>query len=136
MSQQRLAQIANAMAQRVGLQDNSEARPLLYTPEDRLVRIHIRVIDGDAWLTQKQLAELYKVGVPTISEHIANIYRQGMLSPTKTSRQLRVRQAEGRRSVSRDIVHYALPLVLEVGKRARSPRADHFRQWAAGLRLS
>lgn len=133
MSRHRLTQIANAMAQRVGPQADGEARPLLYTTEDRLARICIRVIDGDAWLTQKQLAKLYKVGVPTISEHIANIYRQGTLSPFKTSRQLRVQQTEGRRPVSRDIVHYSLPLVLEVGRRARSSRVDHFRRWADGL---
>ena len=39
-------------------------------------------------------------------------------------------QQEGGRQVSRNRLHYSLPVILAVGYRVRSPRGTQFRQWA------
>jgi hypothetical protein len=103
---------------------------LLYQTEDGLARVHIRLFEGTVWLTQKQLAELYQTGVPSISEHLTNIYREGELDPEATIRKFRTVRKEGNRSISRVIEHYSLPVVLAVGYRVRSQRGTQFRQWA------
>jgi hypothetical protein len=103
---------------------------LLYQTEDGLARVHIRLFEGTVWLTQKQLAELYQTGVPSISEHLTNIYRDAELDPEATIRKFRTVRTEGKRSISRVIEHYSLPVVLAVGYRVRSARGTQFRQWA------
>ena len=107
---------------------------LLYQTEDGLARVHIRMFEGNVWLTQKQLSELYQTGVPSISEHLTNIFREGELDPGATIRKFRTLRTEGNRSISRIIDHYSLPVVLAVGYRVRSARGTQFRQWAT-LRL-
>lgn len=103
---------------------------LLYQTEDGLSRVQIRMFEGNVWLTQKQLAELYQTGVPSISEHLTNIFREGELDPGATIRKFRILRTEGNRSISRVIEHYSLPVVLAVGYRVRSARGTQFRQWA------
>ena len=103
---------------------------LLYQTEDGLSRVQIRMFEGMVWLTQKQLAELYQTGVPSISEHLTNIFREGELDPEATIRKFRTLRKEGNRSISRVIEHYSLQVVLAVGYRVRSARGTQFRQWA------
>jgi hypothetical protein len=103
---------------------------LLYQTEDGLARVHIRLFEGTVWLTQKQLSELYQTGVPSISEHLTNIFREGELDPEATIRKFRTVRTEGNRTISRVIEHYSLPVVLAVGYRVRSARGTQFRQWA------
>lgn len=50
---------------------------LLYQAPDGTARIHLRVSDGTVWLTQRQLAELYQVSVPTINGHLRTLYQDG-----------------------------------------------------------
>jgi len=103
---------------------------ILYQTEDGLTRVQVRLHEGTVWLTQKQLAELYQVGVPSISEHLRNIFRDGELAPEATVRKFRTVRSEGNRSISRMVDFYALPVVLAVGYRVRSLRGTQFRKWA------
>ena len=61
-----------------------EHEVILFKTEDN--KIMLEVIQGEesVWLNQKQLAELYQVGVNTISYHIAEIYVDEELSPKAT----------------------------------------------------
>jgi len=81
-------------------------------------------------LSQKLLAELYGVSVPTINEHIANIYDEEELLSEATIRKFRIVQTEGSRQVGRLIDHYNLEMIIAVGFRVRSKRGAQFRQWA------
>lgn len=103
---------------------------LFYQTEDGKNRIQLRLHDGNVWLTQKQLADLYQVSVKTVNEHLVNIYDDGELSPEATIRKFRIVQTEGVREVSRLVDHYRLEAVLSVGYRVRSSRGVQFRRWA------
>ncbi|MBN2063284.1 MAG: hypothetical protein JW745_00665 [Sedimentisphaerales bacterium] len=48
--------------------------------------IQVRLEGESVWLSQKLLAELYGIAVPTINEHITNIYEENELSPEATIR--------------------------------------------------
>ena len=108
----------------------SDSRILIYQPEDGETRIDVRLEDETVWLTQKQLAELYGVSVPTINEHIQNIYKDRELESSATIRDFRMVRLEGRREVTRDVSHYNLDMILAVGYRVRSHRGVQFRRWA------
>ena len=108
---------------------------VMYQTDDGIARVQVRLHEGAVWLTQRDLADLYQVRVPTLNEHLRNLYAEGELAPEATIRQFLTVRTEGNRSVSRLIDHYALPVVLAVGYRVRSPRGTQFRQWATA-RLS
>ena len=74
---------------------------LIYQSEDGQTRIDVRLIDETVWLTQKLMAELFQVKIPTINEHIKNIYSEGELVPEATIRKFRIVQKEGKRDVER-----------------------------------
>ena len=82
------------------------------------------------WLTQAQLAELYKTSVPNICLHIGNILEDDELQADSTIKESLIVQIEGNREVSREVKHYNLEMLIALGYRIRSKVATKFRQWA------
>ena len=77
--------------------------------------IEMRYEDENIWLTQKMMATLYDVGLPTINEHIKKIYNDSELPEKSTIRKFRIVQTEGTRQVSREVAHYNLQMIIAVG---------------------
>ncbi len=96
----------------------------------------IRYEDENIWLTQKVLAELYDVGVPTINYHIRKILEDGELEAKSTIRKFRIVQTESERSVEREMNHYSLQMILAVGFKVDSERAVQFRKWVNQIATS
>ena len=92
--------------------------------------IEMRYEDENIWLTQKMMAVLYDVSVPTVSEHIKKIYEDGELAEQATVRKFRTVQTEGARQVSRELTHYNLQMIISVGFKVNNERAVQFRKWA------
>lgn len=86
--------------------------------------------DGTFWLTQKRMAELFGVEVPTINYYLKEIYKSGELAEEATIRKIRIVQQEGKRSVERELDFYHLKAILAVGYRVNSNEATAFRRWA------
>ncbi len=95
--------------------------------------IEVRYEAGTIWLTQKLMAKLFEVTVPTINEHLRNIFDSGELQPATTIRNFRIVRTEGNRNVTRGIDHYSLDAIISVGYRVNSIRATQFRQWATRI---
>ncbi len=70
--------------------------------------IEMRYEDENIWLTQKMMATLYDVGLPTINEHIKKIYADSELEEAATIRNFRIVQTEGSRQVTRDTKDYTI----------------------------
>jgi hypothetical protein len=70
------------------------------------------------------------VSVPTVNEHLKDIYQDGEVDPSATIRKFRIVQTEGSREVARTVDRYSLPPILAVGYRVRSQRGTQFRIWA------
>ncbi len=102
----------------------------IFQSDDGVVRLEVRLSEETVWLNQKQLADLFQVTIPTINEHIKNIYSEEELELDPTIRNFRIVQMEGSRKVNRSIDHYNLDLILSVGYRVKSKTATRFRQWA------
>jgi hypothetical protein len=107
-----------------------EGEILLYPTEDGRTRIECRFQDETLWLSQAMIADLFQVTVPTVNEHLKNIFEEQELGPQATIRKFRIVRREGTREVAREIEHYSLDAILAVGYRVRSPRGTQFRRWA------
>lgn len=67
--------------------------------------IELRYEDENIWLTQKMMATLYGVEINTINEHIKKIYSDVELQEEATIWKFRIVQTEGKRQVSRKVIH-------------------------------
>ena len=102
----------------------------IYQSPDGQTQINVSFEKETAWMSQKQMAELFAVDVRTINEHLVNIYKTKELSKELTIRKIRIVQKEGHRSVSRNVDFYNLDVIIGIGYRVNSSRATQFRQWA------
>lgn len=75
----------------------------------------MRYEDENIWLTQRMMAQLYDVSLPTINVHIKKIYGDGELIEEATVRKFRIVQTEGTRKVNREVIHYNLQMIIAVG---------------------
>ena len=114
---------------------SSAAEYLTYVASigDQQDSIEMRYEDENIWLTQKMMATLYDVGLPTINEHIKKIYADSELEESATIRNFRIVQIEGSRQVTRDTKHYNLQMIIAVGFKVNNERAVQFRKWANGI---
>lgn len=95
--------------------------------------MEMRYEDENIWLTQKMMAQLYNVSLPTINEHIKKIYGDRELTKSATIRKFRIVQAEGSRQVSREVSHYNLQMIIAIGFKVNNDRAVHFRKWSGQI---
>lgn len=114
-------------------QDKQTNPIIIYQDSANNPAINIRLENETLWLTQRQIAELFGVSVPTINEHIKNIFKENELEKNSTIRNFLIVQNEGSREVSRQIEHYNLDMIISVGYRVNSKRATQFRQWASRI---
>lgn len=95
--------------------------------------MEMRYEDENIWLTQKMMAQLYDVALPTINEHIKKIYTDSELEESATIRKYRIVQAEGSRQVQREVKHYNLQMIIAVGFKVNNDRAVRFRKWSGQI---
>lgn len=103
---------------------------VIYITNDGNAKIEVNFIDETVWLSQQQMAELFKTSRTNIVEHIGNIYDEGELDKNSTCRDFRQVRKEGNRNVSRDIPFYNLDMIISLGYRVKSKIATDFRRWA------
>jgi len=85
---------------------NSTAEFLIFTSQAGEDGIEVRVEDENVWLTQKLIAKLFAVTIPTVVEHLKNIFDTKELYPEATIRNFLIVQKEGNREIKRNIEHY------------------------------
>ena len=113
---------------------NQEIQFLLYSMPDTDGKVQVVVKDETLWCTQRAMAQLFGVGVPAISKHLANIFSEGELDPNTTISKMETVVNRGiRGEVMEFIDFYALDAIIAVGYRVNSLRATRFRQWATKI---
>ncbi len=106
---------------------NSTAEFLIFTNQAGEGNIAVRYEEDSVWLTQKLIAELFGVGIPTVNEHLKNIFDSGELDENSVIRKFRITAADGK---NYETNFYNLDAIISVGYRVNSVRATQFRQWA------
>lgn len=108
----------------------AEYLTFLSSAGDSETSIEVRYEDGQIWLTQKLMAQLYGVGANTVNYHLEQLYSDSELDNEATIRKIRIVQTEGSRQVQRSVLHYNLEAIIAVGFKVNSERAVQFRKWA------
>ena len=106
---------------------------ILYTTEDGKSRVHLRTDGKTVWLSQREMAELFKVSQDNVGLHLKNIYEDQELDRGATTEESSVVQMEGGREVRRTLTLYNLDAILSVAYRVRSPRGAQFRRWSSSV---
>lgn len=109
---------------------SSSAEFLIFEGQTKDKGIQVRFEDGDLWLTQKAIGELFNTTRNNITMHINDVYDSYELERNLTSKKFLLVQNEGNREVKRNVQYYNLDMVISVGYRTNSDRAIQFRRWA------
>ncbi|MUM77348.1 hydroxyacid dehydrogenase [Pseudodesulfovibrio sp. F-1] len=105
----------------------SQSRIDFFPAPDGNIRVQVRFVDETAWLTQKLMADLFQVSVPTINEHLRNIFADRELVEEAVIRNFRITASDGKEYLTK---HYSLDSIIAVGYRVRSSVGVQFRRWA------
>ncbi len=103
---------------------------MIYEDKDGITKVNVKFMNEDLWITQNQLAQIYKTTQQNISLHIKSIYSDGELQEDSTNKKFLLVQKEGNRDVKRNIDHYNLDMIIALGYRVQSDVAVRFRIWA------
>ena len=112
----------------------AEIQFLLYNMPDEEGKVQVVIKDDTIWCTQKAMAQLFGIDKSGISRHIANIYKDGELSPDTTVAKIATVVNRGIRGEVEELVDfYNLDMIISVGYRVNSAKATRFRQWATKI---
>ena len=103
---------------------------MIYEDKDGKTKVNVRFASEDIWLSQNQLADIYKTTQQNISQHINGIYSDKELDKDSTYKNFLLVQKEGNRNVKRNTAHYNLDMIIALGYRVQSDVAVRFRIWA------
>lgn len=92
---------------------------VLYQTEDGRTRVECRFAEETLWLSQAVIAELFQVSLPTVNEHLKNVYDEGELTREPTIRKFRIVRREGAREVAR---LFSMPCAANRSRQDRSRR--------------
>jgi hypothetical protein len=106
---------------------NSTAEFLTFTSQAGQDGIEVRVEDENVWLTQRLIARLFDVTIPTINEHLKNIFSTDELHEDSVVRDFLITADDGKKYQTK---HYNLEAIIALGYRINSERATNFRRWA------
>jgi len=106
--------------------DFNKGEIIIYTTKDG-PKLEVRLEEDTVWLTQKQMALLFNKGIPTINEHIKNIFKEGELDENTVIRKFRITASDGKTYENN---FYNLDVIISVGYRVKSTQGTQFRIWA------
>lgn len=106
---------------------NENNKILIYTANDGLTKIDVKLENDTLWLTQAQMCALYQTNKSNISEHIKHIFEDGELDELSVVRKFRTTASDGKSYMT---AFYNLDMIIALGYRVRSITATRFRQWA------
>jgi len=100
---------------------------IIFKTQDEQVSVDVRFEDETIWLSQDQIASLYGVERPGITQHIRNIFNEGELNEESVSKKFLRTASDGKNYNTK---HYNLDMIISLGYRVNSKIATQFRQWA------
>lgn len=100
---------------------------IIYNTEDGKAKVVLYAKDGNVWMNQSQIAELFDTSVANISIHISKILKDNELSENSVIKNYLITAADGK---NYNVTFYSLDMILAIGFRVRSKRGTQFRIWA------
>ncbi len=100
---------------------------IIYNTADGKSAVSLYAKDGNIWMNQNQIAELFDTSKQNISSHTINIFKEGELSQNSVVKDYLTTAPDGK---NYQVIFYSLEMILAIGFRVRSKRGIQFRQWA------
>lgn len=107
--------------------DLNKGEIVIYRDRRSKVDLDVKFEGETAWLTQKQMADLFGKSVKTINEHIRNVFKEGELEEISVIRNSRITASDGK---TYDANLYNLDVIISIGYRVKSQQGTNFRIWA------
>lgn len=101
---------------------NSEV--FIYRSSNHQTQVEVKFAGETFWLTQIQIAKLFKRDRSVITKHIRNIFLSGELNEKSNVQKVHIADSD------KPVVFYNLDVILSVGYRVNSKQGTLFRQWA------
>ena len=102
----------------------------LYKTSEGIVTAEVYLSEDTIWATQKEIAKLFGVSIPTINEHLKNIFNDEELEKNSVIRKSLITAADGKKYNTN---LYNLDAIISVGYRVNSKKATYFRKWATQI---
>ncbi len=99
---------------------------VIYEPADG-GGVTVRLEGKSLWLTQEQIADLFKRERSVITKHLRNIFQDGELVEESNVQNLHIAGSD------KPVKFYNLDAIISVGYRVNSKRGTQFRQWATNI---
>ena len=100
---------------------------LIYKTNDHQTQIEVNFENDTVWLSQQQIAQLFKQTKQNISLHIHNCFKEKELEATAVVKESLTTAVDGKKYKTK---FYNLDVIISVGYRVKSIRGTQFRQWA------
>ena len=104
-----------------------EGNVLIYRSTTGKVNVIVIYNNDTFWLSQKRIAELFDVSVPTINYHLQQIDESGEVHLSEAIRKIQIPSEKWTEGA---VLMYNLDAVIAVGYRVNSYEATQFRRWA------
>ena len=112
------------------LATSMEGNVLIYRSTTGKVNVTVVFNNGNLWLSQKRMSDLYAVDVSTINYHLKQINDTGELHLSDVIRKI---QIPSEKWDEQGVLLYNLDAIIAVGYRVNSYEATQFRIWARGV---
>lgn len=109
------------------LATSMEGNVLIYRSTTGKVNVTVVFNNGNLWLSQKRMSDLYAVDVSTINYHLKQINDTGELHLSDVIRKI---QIPSEKWDEQGVLLYNLDAIIAVGYRVNSYEATQFRIWA------
>ncbi len=98
---------------------------IIYNTDDGKASVILYAKDGNIWMNQNQMAELFATSIPNISMNISNMLKECELDEESVVKDYLTTASDGK---NYQVTFYALDMILAIGFRVRSKRGTQFRK--------
>ena len=109
---------------------SSSAEFLIFERQKGEKGIEVRFEDGDLWLTQKAIADLFNTSKQDVSYHLKNIFNTLELEENSVVKKYLTTASDNKKYNTN---YYNLDAVISIGFRVNSDRAIQFRRWSINV---
>ncbi len=102
----------------------SSGKIIIYKVKDKDIRLEVKLTQETVWLTQAQIAKLFRSERSVITKHLSNIFNSKELGEKSNVQKMHIAYSD------RPVKLYNLDVIISIGYRVNSHRATQFRIWA------
>jgi len=99
----------------------------IYRTKDKKIQLEVKLEQETVWLSQEQIAKLFKTERSVITKHLGNIFHSNELDKKSNVHFLHIAFSD------KPVKFYDLDVIISVGYRVNSSRATQFRIWATNV---